>query len=122
VNNALAWATAHAGDPEAAIPIAEAAVADGHVLPAESFALCHGTLVLAQRHEEGLAQLEEATSMAGSPRAQAIRVYYIGEALRTLGRAEDARAAYARCLDARQTSRWASRARAQMDTLGGAYR
>ena len=126
LNNALAWATALAGDAEAAIPIAEAAIAEGDVLPIEAFALCHGTLgvalVLAQRHEEGLAQLEKATSMGGTPRAQAIRAYYLGEALRALGRVEDARAAYTRCIDARPTSRWASRARAEMDKLGGAYR
>ena len=60
--------------------------------------------------------------MGGTPQAQAIRAYYLGEALRALGRAEDARAAYARSIDARPTSRWASRARAEMDKLGGAYR
>jgi tetratricopeptide (TPR) repeat protein len=125
MQNALAWATALAGDAEAAIPIAEAAVTDSAALPSQR-ALCIGTLGialhLAERPTEALAHLDTALSMGGTPRAQAIRHFYRGEALRSLGRAEESRAAYACCIATAPSSRWTTRARAARDTLGVAYR
>lgn len=126
VNNTLAWATAHAGDAEAAISIAEAAVAKAAALSITERALCRGTLgvvfVLANRPTDGVAQLEDALSMGGTPRAQAIRAYYLGEGCRALGHAEEARAAYTRCIRELPAGRWATRARTARDTLGVAYR
>jgi tetratricopeptide (TPR) repeat protein len=126
LNNALAWATAHAGDAEEAIPIARAALADGAALSPAERALCQGTLgialVLGDRPAEAVAQLEGALAAGGTRRAQAIRAHYLGEGLRALGRAEEARAAYTRSIREQPASRWAMRARTARDTLGVAYR
>jgi tetratricopeptide (TPR) repeat protein len=126
VENALAWAMAHDGDAAAAVPIAEAAVAGGGALSETERALCVGTLGIAlaraDRPTEALVQLEKALGMGGTPRAQAIRAFYVGEALRALGKAEEARAAYARCIRELPASKWATRAGAARDTLGVAYR
>jgi tetratricopeptide (TPR) repeat protein len=126
VENALAWATAHAGAPQQAIPIAEAALAHGAQLSTHERALCHGTLgaalVLAKRPADAIVELEKALGAGGTPRAQTIRFFYLGEALRGLGRVEEARAAYNRSMRELSTSRWATRARTARDTLGLVYR
>jgi hypothetical protein len=126
LTNVLAWAMAHDGAAAAAIPIAEAALAEGSGVSPSERALLRGTLgvafVLANRPADAIPALEEAIEAAGPARAVPSRAYYLGEAFRALGRTEEARAAYTRCIHAQSRGRWATRASIARESVGVAYR
>lgn len=119
--NNLAYATAHAGDPEKAVELARTALAEakrqGEKYPATKIVNIRGTLgialSLAGRHTEAIETLEALKNESGSPRSRAVRAYFLGNSLRGAGRADRARSAYetAAGLD----GPWADRARARME-------
>src|SRR5262249_44537024 len=95
-DNSLAWCLAHTGQTDRAVDIARNTIAraSDSLRP-----FCHGTLgvalVLARRPQEGMAELEVALKTGeDNAEAQCIRAFYFGEALRGLGRIDEAVAAY----------------------------
>jgi tetratricopeptide (TPR) repeat protein len=103
--NNLAWSVALSGEPGRGVELArESMKASEHVGHAASLHDVRGSqlgtlgaaLTLAGKPEEGAPLLEQALARGGSSYSQSARAFYLGEALRALGRADDATAAYER--------------------------
>lgn len=127
VLNNLAWSTAHAGDPGRAIALAEQALEEARAAASTRTAAIRGTLgvayALGDRHAEAAAVLEEVLRLGGSPRMQAIRAFFLGEAQRALGKHQAAADAYRRAIAAQRAGRWSVRARRALEGLPrAAYR
>jgi tetratricopeptide (TPR) repeat protein len=110
-DNNHAWLLAHTGDAERAVELARGLVASSPRQPLLPFALgtLGASLTLAGRHAEAIQALERSLALGGTARSQAIRRYYLGEALNGLHRFEEAHAAYEAC--AAVASRYQARAR-----------
>ncbi len=121
VLNNLAWSTALAGDPARAIKLAELALAAARGSEARQRTTIRGTLGVAYaldaRPEAAAAALEEVLQAGGSPRMQAIRAFYLGEARRALGQPEAAAAAYQRAIAAQRAGKWSVRAKRALERL-----
>jgi tetratricopeptide (TPR) repeat protein len=120
--NNLAWSLAQIGDAERAIAVAEQALAGAPVWLAP---YCLGTLGVAQllagRIQAAINTLREALGAGdGQARAQSIRAFYLGEALRGLGRFDEAASAYERCMSEAPNLGWATRARGRLGELAAA--
>ncbi|HJZ87469.1 MAG TPA: tetratricopeptide repeat protein [Polyangia bacterium] len=119
VMNNLAWCMAHLGEADRAIELARTALARAEGRPPGHIAYLLGTLgvaqVLAGQPAEAVEVLQKALGKgAGQPRPQAIRAYYLGEALRALGRSAEAQAAYERAVAEAPHSTYARRARERL--------
>lgn len=120
--NNLAWSLAQIGEAERAIAVAEQAL-DG--APPWLAPYCLGTLGVAQllagRTQAAITTLREALGAGdGQGRAQSIRAFYLGEALRGLGRFDEAAWAYERCMREAPNLGWATRARGRLGELAAA--
>jgi tetratricopeptide (TPR) repeat protein len=117
--NALAWTFAQTGRAHEAVELARESLATGRVAGLRSYQL--GTLgtalVLDGKPDLALAPLEDALSQGGTARAQAIRAFYLGEALRALGRRDDAKKAYTRATEAGPATTYAERAKRELEAL-----
>lgn len=71
---------------------------------------------------EAVGPLEQALARGGTPRQQAGRSFYLGEALHTLGREDEARAAWKRAAGACPGDELASRAAERLDSPAPPYR
>jgi tetratricopeptide (TPR) repeat protein len=99
----LAYATAHAGEPEQAIELVRRALGEAAALgshyPAEKLPFLRGAhgiaLGLAGRHEDAIAWLEPLVAIEHPKRARATRAYYLALSYRALGRYADAARAFA---------------------------
>ena len=125
-DNALAYCLAKSGQADRAVDIAREMIgrASKSLLP-----YCHGTLgialVLANRPQQAITELEVAlTTGAEDAEAQAIRAFYAGEALRMLGKMDEAAAAYEWACAEAPESQGAVLARTQLEALkrGTPYR
>lgn len=126
--NNLAWSLAHAGQAARAVGLARESIAaseaagDRAVLAHDLRAFQLGTLgaclVLAGEPEPAVAPLEQALARGGKPRHQAARAFYLGEALRALGRTDEAAAAYERAATEAPDSEHGERAKAARARLG----
>lgn len=101
VLNNLAYATAHAGDPERGIELIVQALKEAQAIPdypPEKPAFMRSThgiaLCLAGKHAEAVALLEPLFEIESPPRARAVRAYHLGLSYRALGRTTDARRAF----------------------------
>jgi hypothetical protein len=121
VLNNLAWSTALAGDPSRAIRLAEQALAATKSAAGGHRAAIRGTLgvayALADRPKDAAGVLEEVLRAGGSPRMQAIRAYYLGEARRALGQLPAAADAYQRAIAEQRAGRWSVRAKRALERL-----
>jgi uncharacterized protein HemY len=122
----IAWARLNLGEGEAAVALAESALA--RVKGLAYRVCCLGTLgaalVVSGRPSEAVPVLERALAAGDdAPARQATRAHWLGEALRALGRFAEARVAYERAVASASTTAWGRRARAQLDALPpGPYR
>ncbi len=120
VQNNLAWALMHLGITKRALELSSQAVRDGEASRDSGIGFFRGTyaigLYLDGRAAEAVPKIERvlAEHAADGPEAQAIRAYYLGEALEQLGRKEEAVAAYQRSAREAPGSRWAEQARAKL--------
>jgi tetratricopeptide (TPR) repeat protein len=121
-DNSLAWCLAHTGEPKRAAELAQTTLlrAGARLRP-----YCHGTLgaalSLGGKPREALEELDVAIKTGhADPRAQVIRWFYRGEALRALGRLDEAMLAYQQACRYGVAPRWAERARERMATTAGA--
>jgi tetratricopeptide (TPR) repeat protein len=126
-DNNLAWALAHAGDPQRGAELAQATLTRARGDAPEMVSYCLGTLgaalVLAHRPAEALPSLQQALAEKHPlPRAQAVRGFYLGEALAALGRADEAHAAWQRALAAAPASRYGKRAAGRLGAPPPPYR
>src|SRR5262245_10396437 len=105
IQNNLAWCMAQLGETERAIELARAAVGRAEGQSASTVANLLGTLgmcyVQAGRAEEAVPILQKALGRGAQanppqPHGQAIRAYYLGEALAALGRTGEAADAWRR--------------------------
>jgi tetratricopeptide (TPR) repeat protein len=123
-HNHLAWLMAHTGDAESAIPLARSALERARRAYPRLAPYCSGTLGAAYaasgQHEAAIEQLREALERGeADTHAQAIRAFYLGESLRALGRADEAREAYARATREAGDTRHARRAHTVLAELAG---
>jgi tetratricopeptide (TPR) repeat protein len=124
LDNNLAWALAHDGAEDEAVALArtvvERARADASV-PVDARAAYIGTLGVALVRRgapaPGLELLREALALGGTPRMQAMRYLFVGDAQRALGREDAEREAYLECIRAAPSSR---SARAAAERLSSA--
>ncbi|MBL8613593.1 MAG: tetratricopeptide repeat protein [Myxococcales bacterium] len=125
--NNLAWSLAHAGQAARAVAMARESIAasdaagDATVMREDLRAFQLGTLgaslVLAGDAEDAVAPLEQSVARGGKPRHQAARAFYLGEALRALGRGDEARAAYDRAIGEAPDSEHGVKAKAALERL-----
>jgi tetratricopeptide (TPR) repeat protein len=125
--NAMAWCLAHDGAAGEAVSLAESACASEAAARPEDRPYLHGTrgvaLTLDGRYADALAPLQRALAAGGPAWAQAVRSYYLGQALFGLGRVDEARTAWERAAVESPNSRWARRAQQQLATaVPSAYR
>jgi tetratricopeptide (TPR) repeat protein len=115
-DNSVAWSCAHAGETARAVELASAAVAA--VAEARMRPYCLGTLgtalVLDRQPNAALAPLREALALGGPRWAQAVRRYYLGEALAALGRYDEARAEWNESVTIAPKSRFGRRAQERL--------
>jgi len=116
--NNLAWSLAQIGEAERAMAVAAQALdgASAWLAP-----YCLGTLGVAQlaagRTQAAVTSLSGALEAGGEARAQSIRAFHLGEALRALGRIDEAAVAYERCMREGPHLAWAARARSRLGAL-----
>lgn len=122
--NNLAWYRVMAGDAQNALSAARASLESAEKTTRPLFsagtdlrALQLGTLGAAlaisgapEHAEEAVEKLEQALARGGTKKHQSAREFFLGEALVTLGREDDAHAAYARCVEEAPGSELALRA------------
>jgi tetratricopeptide (TPR) repeat protein len=130
--NNLAWALARAGDGPRAIAVARESIeasgeAGEFASPTDDLRACQlGTLgaalVVAGQPSDALDPLGQALARGGSPRLQASRGFYLGEALHALGREDEARDAWKRAADACPEHDLGRRARHRLDAPSPPYR
>jgi tetratricopeptide (TPR) repeat protein len=126
--NSLAWALAHVGRTSEAVTTARESLEStaealdralvGEDLRAYQLGTLGTALVLDGQAAEAIAPLEQALARGGRPGAQAIRAFYLGEALRAAGKGPEARKAYARAVEAAPSTDYGKRASAQLETMG----
>jgi tetratricopeptide (TPR) repeat protein len=121
--NNLAWSVALSGEPGRGVDLAresmEASEHVGHVassqdVRASQLGTLGAALTLAGKPEEGAPLLEQALARGGSKYSQSARAFYLGEALRALGRADDATAAYERAMREGEDNAYANDAREKL--------
>jgi tetratricopeptide (TPR) repeat protein len=122
LDNTLAWALAQAGQAERAITLSRSTIPRASDLQRP---YCQGTLgtsLLLAGHPRDAVELLRAALVGGAhdPRAQAIRAFYLGEALWGLERLEEAVAAYEHAAAVAPRSRHAERARQALAALRAA--
>jgi tetratricopeptide (TPR) repeat protein len=125
--NNLAFTLAHTGDGARAVTVARESLdltGAGAGQPTDELrrsqrATLGAALIVAGRPEEGMSLLEEvlAGDRGGRPRALAARWFFLGEALRAIGRQEDAVAAYRRSMDASPSAPHRRKARAALEAM-----
>jgi tetratricopeptide (TPR) repeat protein len=125
--NAMAWCLAHDGAAAEAVSLAESACASEAAARPADRPYLHGTrgvaLTLDGRYADALAPLQKALAAGGPAWAQAVRSYYLGQALFALARVDEARAAWERAAAESSQSRWARRAQQRLATaVPSAYR
>jgi tetratricopeptide (TPR) repeat protein len=90
----------------------------GHdALEASQLGTLGACLVKTGAYEEAREALERSLGLGGAPGLRAGRAYYLGEALRPLGRLDEAKAAFDQALREAPESPWAKRARSALDAL-----
>lgn len=116
-----ARALVHVGRAEEGLAIANAVVDQARRSADPRLARYVATLGVAQLHTgdpgSALASLDEGAAGAKSAFARERAAFHRGEALRALGRIEDARAAYERAIEVRSEGSWGRRARDRLSTL-----
>jgi len=114
-DNFVAWCCAHAGETARAVELARAAVAsaDGATKP-YFFGTLGTVLVLDGQYAEGQTMLNIAIALGGPRWAQAVRRYYLGEALAKLGRHDEACAEWQQAVTIAPRSRWGRRAQERL--------
>jgi tetratricopeptide (TPR) repeat protein len=121
VLNNLAWSTALAGDPARAIRLAEQALTATKTSAGGHRTAIRGTLGVAyaldDRPTDAVEALEDVLRAGGSPRMQAIRAFYLGEARHALGQHQAAAAAYRRAIAEQRAGRWSVRAKRALERL-----
>lgn len=121
VLNNLAWSTALAGDPGRAIRLAEQALSATKTSAGAYRSAIRGTLgvayALGDRPNDAAETLEEVLRSGGSPRMQAIRAFYLGEARLALGQHRAAADAYRRAIAEQGAGRWSVRARRALERV-----
>jgi hypothetical protein len=118
----LALCLAHTGDVERGVELAHmAAWRAGNVNP-PLLPYCQGavgvTLHLAGRSTEAIVALQDGLRTGDAfPHGQAWRAFHLGEAMRAIGRADEAQQAYDRARRAAPGSRWSGRAEERLVAL-----
>jgi tetratricopeptide (TPR) repeat protein len=119
--NNLAWSTAHAGDPRGAVEIAERALAEARAAASARTEAIRGTLgvayALGDRPSDAIPILEGALRAGGTPRMQAIRAFFLGEARRARGEHQAAADAYRKAIATQRAGKWTVRAQRALDAL-----
>jgi tetratricopeptide (TPR) repeat protein len=127
IQNNLAYCMAHLGEAERAIELARAAVGRAEGQSPAQVANMLGTLgicqLLAGHADEAVPVLQKALGRGtqGQPvqrHAQAIRAYYLGEALAKLGRAAEANEAWERAVKEAPQTRYGRRAQEKRAAAG----
>jgi tetratricopeptide (TPR) repeat protein len=102
--NSLAWSLTQTGRAHEAVPLARASLEASSDSAGELRGYQLGTLgsalALDGQAAEAIMHLEEALIRKGTAWALSIRAFYLGEALRALGRHDEAAKAYARATEA----------------------
>lgn len=115
-DNLVAWIGAHAGEAALAVERARANAAAPADASTRTFLL--GTLgtslVLDGQPAAALAPLRESIALGGPRWAQAVRRYYLGDALAALGRLDEARAEWHQAVAIAPQSRWGRRAQERL--------
>lgn len=119
--NNLAWSTAHAGDPRSAIEIAQRALGEARASDSPRTEAIRGTLGVAyaldDRPGDAIPILEELLRVGGTPRMQAIRAFFLGEARRALGKHQAAADAYRKAIAMQRAGKWTVRAQRALEAL-----
>ena len=127
IQNNLAYCMAHLGEAERAIELARAAVGRAEGQSPAMVANLLGTLgvcqLLAGHADEAVPILQKALGRGaqGQPvqrHAQAIRAYYLGEALAKVGRAQEANDAWERAVKEAPQTRYGRRAQEKRAATG----
>ena len=127
IQNNLAYCMAHLGEAERGTELARAAVGRADGQGAATVANMLGTLGVCQlfagHAEEAVTALQKALGRGAQAQpvqrhAQAIRAYYLGEALAKLGRSADANEAWERAVKEAPQTRWAKRAQEKRAAAG----
>ena len=118
----LALCLAHTGETERAVELGHMAAWRAGNVNRPLLPYCRGalgvTLQLAGRSTEAIAALEEALREGDAfPHGQAWRAFHLGEALRSVGRTDEAQQAYDRARRAAPGSRWSGRAEERLIAL-----
>ena len=125
LDNLVAWVAAHAGQTARAVEVARAnadASSDARLRP-YLLGTLGAALVLDGQPAAALVPLRESLALGGPRWAQAVRRYYLGEALAALGRFDEARAEWHEAVTIAPKSRWGRRARERLDAgAPSAYR
>ncbi len=124
-DNLVAWCCAHAGETARAVELAQAAM--NAPVDAQRRPYLLGTLgaalVLDGQPAAALTPLREALAAGGPRWAQAVRRYYLGEALAALGRLDEAQAEWRQAVTIAPRSRHGRRAQARLEAgAPAAYR
>ena len=116
-DNSVAWSCAHAGETARAVELARGAIEAGSDARMRPYVLgtLGAALVLDGQPAAALAPLREALSLGGPRWAQAVRHYYLGNALAALGKLDDARAEWNESVTIAPKSRWGRRAQERLD-------
>ena len=113
-----AWCLAQLGRGDEAVPLAEEAL---RLCGEKQRSTVLSTLGMAKQvlgsSAEAVRLLEESLQRPRSTRARAATAFYLGEALRSLGRIHEARAAYQRAFAGGTQGRYSHRAKQQHDAL-----
>jgi tetratricopeptide (TPR) repeat protein len=127
VANNLAWSLAHCGRVAEAVAMARAALeakdGDGgrgliaEDLRAHQLGTLGACLVLSGDAATGAPYLEQALARGGRPRARAARAFYLGGALRALGRDDEAAKAYTRAFETAPENPFGRRAKERIGEL-----
>ena len=115
-DNLVAWYSAHAGQTARAVELARGAVdasTDARLRP-YLLGTLGAALVLDGQHASAQAPLREALALGGPRWAQAVRHYYLGDALVTLGRLDEARTEWHAAVTIAPKSRWGRRAQQRL--------
>jgi tetratricopeptide (TPR) repeat protein len=115
-DNAVAWCSAHAGETARAVELARAAIDAGPGARMRPYLLgtLGAALVLDGQPAAALASLRERLALGGPRWAQAVRRYYLGEALAALGKLDEARAEWNGSVTIAPKSRWGRRAQQRL--------
>ncbi len=126
--NNLAWYRVLAGDAPNALSAARASLdaaekttrplfSAGSDLRALQLGTLGAALAISGESEEAVEKLEQAIARGGTKKHQSAREYFLGEALASMGRDDDARAAYARAISEAPDTELAQRAAERLKAL-----